>query len=137
MTFFNKSRGVSMGTINLRTAFNQIESYWHPHVAAEANGQHFRLTKLKGAFDWHDHAEEDEVFIVLEGQLTVNFEDRAVEVKAGELLVIHRGVAHQPVADAEVHLLNITAAGTSVYGDDSQFLGKSPARLPRLQSPGN
>jgi len=123
----------NMNAINLRSAFNHIDTFWRPHIAAEANGQHLRLTKLRGAFTWHHHAGEDEVFIVLEGRLTVNFEDRTVEVAAGDLLVIPRGVAHQPVADVEVHLLNITAAATSVYGDDNpEARNKTPDQLPRL-----
>ncbi|WP_136658133.1 cupin domain-containing protein [Nitratireductor sp. XY-223] len=106
-----------MDKINLEQKFAQIPDYWKPRVAAESNGQHVRLAKLKGEFVWHSHDDEDELFIVVKGRLRVRFRDQDVEVCEGEMLVIPRGVEHMPVADEEVHLINITRAETTMTGN--------------------
>jgi len=106
-----------MNVVNLEEAFEQISEYWRPQIAAEANGQHVRITKLRGEFVWHQHAEEDEVFIVLKGEMTVRFRDHQETVRSGELLVIPRGIDHLPIAKDEAWLLNITKAGTTTTGD--------------------
>lgn len=106
-----------MKVINLSKALNNINDFWRPRIAAEANGQHFRIAKLKDEFVWHAHADEDEVFIVLKGTLTVKFRDGDKTVREGELLVIPAGVEHCPVADEEVHLLNVTKAETTHTGN--------------------
>ena len=106
-----------MDTINIADKFAGVDAYWKPHVAAEANGQHVRLAKLKGEFVWHSHDEEDDLFIVVRGRLTVRFRDRDVTVSEGEMLVIPRGVEHMPVAAEEVHLVNITKAETTMTGN--------------------
>ena len=111
-----------MDAINLAEKFARIDGHWKPHIAAEANGQHVRLAKLKGEFVWHSHDREDELFIVVKGQLTVRFRDRDVTVSEGEMLVIPRGVEHMPVAHEEVHLINITRAETTMTGNvDSEL----------------
>ncbi|WP_419906930.1 cupin domain-containing protein [Hoeflea sp.] len=106
-----------MEKINLAQKFAQIPDYWMPRIAAESNGQHVRFAKLKGEFVWHSHDDEDELFIVVKGRLTVRFRDREVNVSEGEMLVIPRGVEHMPVADEEVHLINITRAETTMTGN--------------------
>ncbi len=121
-----------METINLLEKFNQISKHWHPHVVAEANGQHIRLAKLKDEFVWHSHAEEDELFIVFRGTLTVEFRDRTVQVGEGELLVIPRGVEHRPVADKEVLLVNITQAGTTHTGSTESEITVPLSQMPRI-----
>lgn len=108
-----------MHTVNLAEKFAKFSTYWHPHVVAQANGQHVRLAKLKNEFVWHCHADEDELFIVVKGTLTVKFRDREETVSEGELLVIPRGVEHMPVAEEEVHLINITKAETTHTGSTS------------------
>ncbi|MCY6383326.1 cupin domain-containing protein [Hoeflea prorocentri] len=106
-----------MEKINLEEKFALIGDYWQPHIAAQSNGQHIRLAKLKGEFVWHAHDEEDELFIVIKGSLTVRFRDRDIKVAEGEMLVVPRGVEHMPVADDEVHLVNITMAQTTMTGN--------------------
>jgi len=105
-----------MHTVNLAEKFAKFSTYWHPHIVAEANGQHVRLAKLKNEFVWHRHEEEDELFIVVKGTLTVKFRDREEIVSEGELLVIPKGVEHMPMAKEEVHLINITKAETTHTG---------------------
>lgn len=92
--------------------FDLIDEYWSPKIAAEFNGQHMRLAKLKGEFVWHSHENEDEVFFVLEGDLKIELRNRTIELSAGEIFVVPRGVEHRPVADSEVKVMLIEPAET-------------------------
>lgn len=121
-----------MNAINLAEKFEKISEYWHPHVVAEANGQHIRLAKLSGEFIWHNHAEEDELFLVIKGQLKVHFRDKIETVSEGEILVIPKGVDHMPVAEDEVLLVNITAAQTSHTGSVRSDVTVEIKDMPRL-----
>lgn len=106
-----------MKAINLQEKFDKFSDQWSPKIIAETNGQHVRLTKLVGEYVWHSHADEDELFIVIKGTLTVHFREETVEVKAGELLVIPKGVEHMPTAQEEVYLMNITKKEAKTTGD--------------------
>lgn len=81
---------------------DRIQEYWDPHLLAELNGQHVRLAKLKGEFVWHSHENEDEMFFVLKGCLEIKFREGSVELNAGEMLVVPRGMEHKPIAREEV-----------------------------------
>ncbi|MEM9066026.1 MAG: cupin domain-containing protein [Planctomycetota bacterium] len=87
--------------INLASKLASFRETWTPKIIAELNGQHVKLAKLEGQFVWHDHANEDELFLVLEGELTMQMRDREVKLAAGDLYVVPRGVEHNPVAGAE------------------------------------
>ncbi|WP_169566509.1 cupin domain-containing protein [Sneathiella limimaris] len=121
-----------MQTINLDQKFDQFSKYWTPHIVAEANGQHVRLAKLKDEFVWHAHQDEDELFIVVKGTLTVNFRDRVETVQAGEMLVIPKGVEHMPEAKEEVYLINITKAETSHTGDTESEIRVEVSDMPKI-----
>ena len=97
--------------------FAGITEHWKPIVGATLNGQHLRFAKLLGAFDWHHHEHEDEMFLVHRGEFTMEFRDRAVVVKAGEFIVIPRGVEHRPVAEREVECILFEPAGTVNTGN--------------------
>jgi len=84
---------------------------------AELNGQHVKLVKFQGPFDWHHHEAEDELFLVVKGRFRLEFRDRAVDLAAGELIVVPRGVEHRPVAEAEVEVLLFEPAGTLNTGN--------------------
>lgn len=99
-------------TIDLDAAFASFTEHWSPRVAAELNGQQVRLAKFKGAFDWHAHEEEDELFLVHRGSFVMEFRDRRVEVRAGQMLVVPRGVEHRPVAEDEVEVVLFEPAAT-------------------------
>jgi mannose-6-phosphate isomerase-like protein (cupin superfamily) len=101
-----------MRAIDLRECLSRIERPWDPHVVAELNGQHVRLAKLHGEFLWHAHADEDELFLVLEGRLEMQFRDRRVQLGPGQMLVVPRGVEHRPVAAEEVQVLLFEPAAT-------------------------
>jgi mannose-6-phosphate isomerase-like protein (cupin superfamily) len=103
--------------IDLREKLSTFDERWSPRIVAELNGQHVKLAKLEGEFVWHSHADEDELFLVLKGKLTIELRDGAVDLGPGQMVVVPRGVEHRPVADGEVHLLLFEPAGTLNTGD--------------------
>ncbi len=90
---------------------------WSPRVVAEMNDYQFKLVKLQGEFVWHEHKETDEAFIVLSGEMEVGFRDRTERVRAGEMLVVPRGVEHVTRAAAECHALVVEPRGVVNTGD--------------------
>ncbi len=105
--------------INVAEKLALFSDQWSPKVVAECNGQHVKLAKLQGAFVWHDHAEEDELFYILKGTLLIDFRDReTVELHPGEFCVVPRGVEHNPRTKdgMEVHLMLIEPATTKHTG---------------------
>jgi mannose-6-phosphate isomerase-like protein (cupin superfamily) len=103
--------------IDLWEKLSAFDERWSPRIVAELNGQHVKLAKLEGEFVWHSHADEDELFLVLKGKLTIELRDGAVALRPGQMVVVPRGVEHRPVADGEVHLLLFEPAGTLNTGD--------------------
>ncbi|WP_430513907.1 cupin domain-containing protein [Pannonibacter phragmitetus] len=97
--------------INFAEKLALIDALWQPRVAAEMNEYQFKLVRIEGDFVWHDHPETDETFIVLKGQLRIDFRDGAVLIGAGEMFVVPKGVEHKPYAEQEVHLLLIEPRG--------------------------
>jgi mannose-6-phosphate isomerase-like protein (cupin superfamily) len=90
-----------MDKVNLAAAFARIGDHWNPRLAGEINDTAVKLAKLKGEFVWHFHEHEDEMFLVVDGNLTIRFRDRDVALSPGEFLVIPKGVEHLPVAAEE------------------------------------
>lgn len=103
--------------VNLAEKFALFGEPWSPKVVGELNGQHVKLVKLLGAFVWHKHDDEDELFLVVRGRFRMEFRDRHVWVEAGEFLVVPRGVEHRPVADEEADVLLFEPATTLNTGD--------------------
>jgi len=97
--------------INFSNKFRLFHEQWQPKVIAEMNDYQFKVVKLQGDFIWHDHKNTDETFIVLEGVLRIDFRDGAVQLSAGEMFVVPKGVEHQPYAEHEVKLLLIEPRG--------------------------
>ena len=106
-----------MDRVILREKLESFEEHWQPRVIAELNGQHVKVAKLLGEFVWHHHEHEDEMFLVLSGTLTIEFRDRAVTLREGELCVVPRGVEHRPVAENEVEVLLFEPASTLNTGN--------------------
>ena len=98
--------------VNLAEKLASFSDHWSPKVVGELNGQQVRLSKMKGAFIWHHHDHEDELFLVLKGRLTIELRDRAVQLEPGEFFIVPRGVDHKPVADGEVEALIFEPAST-------------------------
>ncbi|HYO46418.1 MAG TPA: cupin domain-containing protein [Gemmatimonadota bacterium] len=103
--------------IDLSEKLSRFEERWSPRIVAELNGQHVKLAKLEGEFVWHSHADEDELFLVLKGKLTIELRDGGVVLAPGQMVVVPRGIEHRPVADGEVHVLLFEPAGTLNTGD--------------------
>ena len=104
--------------INLQEKFGLFSEQWKPKVIAEMNDYQFKLVKLKGDFVWHQHAETDETFFVVEGKLRIDFRiDGAVTIGPGEMFVVPKGVEHKPFAKREVKLMLIEPKGVVNTGD--------------------
>ena len=104
--------------VDLDDAFERIEEFWSPHVAGELNGQHVKLARVEGAFDWHHHDDADELFFVHEGELTLRFRDRDdVYLSPGQFHVVPAGVEHRPVADEECRIVLFEPADTLNTGN--------------------
>jgi mannose-6-phosphate isomerase-like protein (cupin superfamily) len=103
--------------INLAEKLTRFDDHWNPRIIADLNDSHVKLVKVQGEFVWHQHAEEDELFLVLRGALTIELRDGSVTIGPGEMVVIPKGVEHRPVAAEEVHLMLIEPKGTRHTGD--------------------
>jgi mannose-6-phosphate isomerase-like protein (cupin superfamily) len=106
-----------MQKVNLEEKLSLFSSHWDPKIVGELNGQHVKLVKFEGAFVWHRHEGEDELFLVLRGEFDMEFRDRTVRVRQGEFLVVPRGTEHRPVAERETHVLLFEPASTVNTGD--------------------
>ena len=104
--------------VNFSKKFGLFAEQWQPKVIAEMNDYQFKVVKLKGDFVWHGHKETDETFIVMEGVLRIDFRDGAVQVSAGEMFVVPKGVEHKPFAEHEVKLLLIEPRGVLNTGHE-------------------
>ena len=91
--------------VNLEQKFALISDYWSPKIAGELNDLHIKLVKVKGEFTWHHHDNEDELFLVVKGRLTIKLRDRDILLNVGEFAIIPKGVEHKPVAEEEAHIL--------------------------------
>jgi mannose-6-phosphate isomerase-like protein (cupin superfamily) len=103
--------------INLKEKLNKFSEHWSPKIIAQMNDYHFKLVKFQGDFVWHSHGDTDEVFIVLDGAMRIDFRDGKVELRAGEMFVVPRGVEHKPFAERECKIMLIEPAGTINTGD--------------------
>jgi mannose-6-phosphate isomerase-like protein (cupin superfamily) len=91
--------------VNLAQKFSLIQDQWNPRIAGEVNDSYVKLVKLQGEFVWHSHEHEDEVFLVVSGELRMRFRDREEIIRPGEFIIVPRGVEHLPVADTETQVV--------------------------------
>lgn len=103
--------------INFAQKYTLFHDQWAPRVVAEMNDYQFKIVRLEGDFIWHTHADTDETFIVLDGELRIDFRDGAVTIGAGEMYVVTKGVEHKPSAAQEVKLLLIEPRGVINTGE--------------------
>lgn len=94
-----------MEVINVKDKLSKFSDHWHPRIIGELNGQYVKLAKIQGEFVWHSHAEEDELFYVLKGELKMEFRDKTVVLQPGEMIIVPRGVEHRPCAKEEVEIM--------------------------------
>jgi mannose-6-phosphate isomerase-like protein (cupin superfamily) len=103
--------------INFRDKLTKFSDHWAPRVIAQMNDCQFKLVKIQGEFVWHKHEETDDVFIVIDGEMSIEFRDGKVELKPGEMFVVPKGVEHKPRAESECKMLLIEPVGTVNTGD--------------------
>jgi len=110
-----------MEKVNLSEKLSLIADHWNPRIAGELNGQQVKLVKFQGEFVWHHHDAEDELFLVVDGSFRMDYreggEERAIDLRAGEFLIVPRGVEHRPVAEQEVQVLLFEPASTLNTGN--------------------
>ena len=106
-----------MKKINLEDKLSKFSEHWSPKVIAEMNDYQFKLVKIEGEFVWHEHPDTDEVFIVIEGTMHIEFEDRTIELNEGEMLVVPKGVRHKPYAEEECKVMLVEPRGVVNTGD--------------------
>ncbi len=94
-----------MDVINLEEKFKCFSEYWTPKIIGEMNDSYVKLAKFKGEFTWHSHEHDDEMFLVIKGELTILLRDKTLQLKPGECCIIPKGVEHCPVAKEEVHVM--------------------------------
>lgn len=106
-----------MDKVNLAQKFSQFAERWQPRIVGELNGQLVKIARVQGEFVWHKHDDEDEMFLVVKGSLTIRLRNRDVELNESEFFIVPRGVEHQPVADDEAWIMLFEPAGTLNTGD--------------------
>ncbi|HVW21887.1 MAG TPA: cupin domain-containing protein [Opitutaceae bacterium] len=117
-----------MHRISLQEKFEGFSDHWNPRLIAELNGQHVRIVKIQGEFVWHSHAAEDELFLVARGSFRMEFRDRALELREGEMLVVPRGTEHRPVAEQECWIVLFEPAATVNTGSAGGERTRAPLR---------
>lgn len=106
-----------MNVVNINQKFILLNEYWRPRIVGELNDSYVKLAKLKGEFVWHQHENEDEMFLVLWGKLQIKLRDGDIWLNEGEMVIIPRGVEHCPVAAEEVHVLLLEPKSTLNTGN--------------------
>jgi mannose-6-phosphate isomerase-like protein (cupin superfamily) len=113
-----------MDKINFSEKFNLFSEQWSPKIIAQLNDYHFKLVRIKGDFTLHKHDDTDEAFIVLDGEMRMDYENGRVTLKKGEMIVVPKGTIHKPYAEKEAKLLVIEPAGTLNTGDKKDLFTK-------------
>lgn len=113
-----------MHPINLAAKLAQFDSHWDPHVIADYNDNEVMVVKFQGAFPYHLHADTDDFFLVLDGEMVMDLDTTSHTVKAGELFIVPKGVTHRPRADHECKVLLIEPAGEPNTGDPETAAAK-------------
>ncbi|MDB4473802.1 cupin domain-containing protein [Opitutaceae bacterium] len=112
--------------VNLAEKFAKLDEHWSPRVVGSVDGTHLaKIAKLKGTFTWHKHDHEDELFLVIKGQLVIELEDQKLTLDSGEMVVIPAGVMHNPIADEECHVLVFEQSSTAHTGSKTLATTKS------------
>ncbi len=108
---------MSINKVCLKEKFEKFNDYWSPKIVGDLNNSHIKLAKFKGDFVWHKHDNEDELFLVTKGHLTIKLRDKDIELGEGEFVIIPKGVEHLPTAKEEVHVMLVELKSTLNTGD--------------------
>ena len=117
--------GTNVNKVNLAEKFALFSEHWTPKIIAELNDYQIKIVKVVGDFVWHDHSDTDEFFLVIEGTLFIEFEDETMELNAGELYVVPKGVQHRPYALEECKVMLIEPRGVVNTGEAESNLTAS------------
>ena len=119
-----------MDKVNIAEKLSSFQDHWNPRIVGELNGQQVKLAKFAGAFTWHHHENEDELFLVIKGRFCMEFRDRKIWLEQGEFLIVPRGVEHRPVAEEEVEILLFEPASTLNTGNvRNEFTAENLQRI--------
>lgn len=113
-----------MDKIKIKEKFDLFSEYWSPKIVGELNGQQVKLAKFKGEFVWHRHDNEDELFMVIKGVLTIEFRDKTEIIHENELIIVPKGVEHKPIAEEEVWVMLFEPIATINTGNTGGALTK-------------
>ena len=113
----NEAPGPGIRKVNLEETFGRFSDHWVPRVVGALNGQLVKVAKVQGAFDWHRHPGEDELFLVVRGRLDLHFRDGIVTLDPGDFCIVPRGVEHRPEAADETWIVLFEPEGTLNTGD--------------------
>lgn len=119
-------------TIDIAQKFSLFTGNWQPKIIGQVNDMHVKIARIEGAFDWHSHKDEDEMFFVIEGSMDMGFRDRTERVEAGQMIIVPKGVEHRPAAvGGECKIMMVEPAGTLNTGDneESDFTVPEPETL--------
>jgi len=114
-----------MGKINLKEKLSLFSEHWSPKVISELNDYQIKLVKIQGDFVWHNHSETDELFLVIEGKMKIEFKNKTIELNKGELYVVPKGVEHRPYAEDECKIMLIEPRGVVNTGENKNDLTAS------------
>ena len=114
-----------MAKVNFQDKFSKFDEHWTPKVIAEMNDYQFKLVKIQGDFVWHNHDDTDETFIVIEGEMKIEFENETVELSEGDMFVVPKGVEHKPWAENECKIMIIEPRGVVNTGNSEGDLTAS------------
>ncbi len=106
-----------MNTVNLLRELEQVKEYWSPRIVERVNDQFVKVARLKGSLTWHKHDDEDELFYILKGRLTIEYENDRVELNEGDIHVVPKGTMHNPVAEEECWIALVETVSTQHTGD--------------------
>lgn len=104
--------------VSISEKMSLFSDYWNPRIVGELNGQHIKLVKAQGEFEWHKHDIEDEMFLVIDGEFDMELRDKTITIKKGEFIIIPRGVEHRPVVKNEVQVMLFEPASTINTGEN-------------------
>lgn len=115
-----------MEKVNIEEKLSLFNDHWNPRIVGALNGQEVKLVKFKGEFVWHHHENEDELFLVIDGNFKMEFRDKTVEIKKGEFIIVPKGVEHRPIAETEVSVMLFEPSNTlNTGGTISELTNKN------------
>ncbi len=121
---------MNLNKVTLSSKFAQISNYWQPAIVGELNGQAIKLVKCKGAFTWHHHTNEDEMFLVVKGSFVMELLDKHITLEEGEFLIVPKGVEHRPNAAEEVWIMLFEPIDTLNTGNlENEFTHKNVDKI--------